>query len=159
MRTRRNQVETGTGCAGRANPTRRGLQFGIAFLAATLAGCAAPQAATTPGAAPLVISQSTAEALQEYLGKLDPMRRGAFAVSVDGRNSYGVYCPEISCQINVFGGTALSQCRSLSGQECRLLYVAMEPRIAFTVATAKGPAGKHGLKRARPLDELPAFRE
>lgn len=159
MRTRRNLGETATSRTGGGNPARRCLKFGIAFMAASLAACAAPQAATTPGAAPLEISQSTDEALKQYLGKLDPMRRGAFAVSVDGRNSYGIYCPEIGCQINVFGSLAVSQCESLSGQECLLFYVAMKPRVAYTVSTAKVPAGKHGLKRERPLDELPAFRE
>lgn len=157
MRTRRNAVESVAGGAGRAVSARRGLPFGIAFFAAALAACAAPQAATTPGAAPLEISQATEAALSQYLARLDPMRRGAFAVSADGRNSYGIYCPEIGCQINVFGSLAVSQCESLSSQECRLLYVALDPRIAYTVATAKGPAGRHGLKRARPLEELPMF--
>lgn len=141
-------------------PARRraGIGFGIALTALLLGACAQPRIpAPVAGASPLEISQATEDALQEYLALISPNRRGAFAVSVDGKNSYAYYCPEISCQSNLFGGVATSQCEGLSGQECVLLYASREPKTAYSVGSDSGIAGKHGLRRGRPLDELSIF--
>lgn len=139
--------------------TRMLRTIGSALAAAVLvAACtSARMPAPVPGETPLEISQATNEALQEYLALIYPNKRGAFAVSPDGLNSYTYYCPEISCQSNLFGGIATSQCESLSGQECVLLYASREPRIAYSVAATKGATGKHGVRRGRPLDELNLF--
>jgi hypothetical protein len=144
---------------GGSNSWRRaGVGFGAALAGILLSACAAPRMpAPVAGTAPLEISQATNDALQEYLALIHPNRRGAFAVSLDGNNSYAYYCPEMSCQSNLFGGVSTSQCESLSGQECVLLYASREPRVAYSVAGDKGVAGRHGVRRGRPLDELNLF--
>ena len=136
-------------------------RFGTtAVLAGTvgiITACAQTAPAPAAGQEPLVISQSTNSALQQYLRHVLPNRGGAFAVSPDGLNSYYVYCPEITCSPNLFGGIAKKQCQSLSGQECMLFYVRNEPRRAYTVATEKTVAGRHGSRRAMPLSEMQFF--
>lgn len=141
-------------CAARA---MRYLGGGVIAALMVSACTTARMPAPVPGATPLEISQATNDALNKYLALIDPNRRGAFAVSLDGLNSYTYYCPEISCQSNLFGGIATSQCESLSGQECVLLYSSREPRVAYTVSTAKREIGRHGQRRGRPLDELNLF--
>lgn len=132
--------------------------LGAALAGILLSACAQPRIpAPVAGASPLEISQATEDALQEYLALIAPNRRGAFAVSVDGNNSYAYYCPEISCQSNLFGGVATAQCEGLSGMECVLLYASREPKIAYSVAGDAGVAGKHSVRRGRPLDELSIF--
>lgn len=134
---------------------RYGIAGALAGTVAILSACA--QTAPVAGVEPLVISQSTNASLQQYLARIYPNLRGAFAVSPDGANSYYVYCPDISCSPPLYGGIAKTQCYSASGQECVLLYVHDEPRRAFTVNPQKTPTGHHGYRRARPLDELPIF--
>ncbi|MBL8710952.1 MAG: hypothetical protein JNL25_17285 [Rhodospirillaceae bacterium] len=134
---------------------RLGIATMTIALAGMLAACAASRVPTpTQGAAPLVISQATYAALNEYIDAIYPYRRGVFAVSADGNNSFYFYCPDASCETNLFGTHAVAQCESLSGQDCLMLYVGLEPRSAYTVASAKGVAGHHGKRRARPLDEI-----
>lgn len=128
-------------------------------LAVALAACVQTRPAPAAGNEPLVISQSTNAALHRYLALIYPNQRGAFAISADGANSYTYYCPEIACTPSLFGGIAVSQCRSLSGQECYLFYVARDPRMVYTVAANKGLIGRHGLRRAMPTEELPVFRK
>lgn len=135
-------------------PLRR-IAAGILFgAAAILAACAQRAPAPVAGEEPLVISQSTNASLQEYLAKIYPNLRGAFAITPDGANSFYFYCPDIGCSVSLYGGIALSQCRSLTAQDCILFYVADEPRRAYTVATEKSPIGHHGYRRAMPLDEM-----
>ncbi|WP_374384656.1 hypothetical protein [Dongia sp.] len=124
---------------------------------AIVSACAQTRPAPAAGQDPLVISQGTNAALQKYLGLIYPNQRGAFAVSADGANSYTYYCPEISCTPTLFGSFAVRHCESLSGQPCYLFYVARDPRMAYSIATSSEIAGRHGIKRATPLSELPAF--
>ena len=143
----------------RAKLRRHGTTAVIGGLVAILTACAQTRPAPAAGQAPLVISQSTNAALQQYLAKVGPDLGGAFAVSPDGANSYYIYCPERFCSPSLYGGMAQSQCYSLSGQDCYLFYVRNEPRLAFTVAPDKtATAGHHGSRRAMPVSELPAFR-
>lgn len=137
---------------------RYGTTAALASVVALVSACAQTRPAPAAGQDPLVISQSTNAALQKYLGLIYPNQRGAFAVSSDGANSYTYYCPEIACTPSLFGGIAVSQCQSLSGQPCYLFYVAQQPRMAFTVAATKSKTGRHGIKRGRPTEELPIFR-
>ncbi len=130
----------------------------IAGTVAAVTACAQTRPAPAAGQDPLVISQSTNNALQKYLGLIYPNQRGAFAVSADGANSYTFYCPDIACTPSLFGSIAVRQCESLAGQPCYLFYVAQDPRLAYSVASTKGVTGRHGLKRGTPTDELPAFR-
>lgn len=132
-----------------------------ALTAAVMAGtmlvaCAAPRpaAAPTPGAAPFEISQATNAALLKYFDLIGQQQRGAFAVSADGNNSYAYYCPDLVCYSNLFTGVATSQCESGTGQECIVLFLAREPRAAFSVAGDKGIPGKHAVRRAKTLDEV-----
>lgn len=125
---------------------------GVTMLASA---CVQTRPAPAAGQDPFVISQSTNASLREYLAKISPNLRGAFAVSADGANSYYVYCPDILCSPGNFSGIAQSQCHSLTGQECFLFYAHSEPRMAFTVAAEKTPTGRHGFRRGRPLSELP----
>lgn len=136
---------------------RHGATCVIGGLVIALAACAHIPEPPAPGQEPLVISQSTNAALQQYLAKVGTYG-GAFAVSLDGENSYYVYCPDVTCTPSLYGGIAQTQCYSLSGQECYLFYVRNQPRIAYTVAPQKSSGGHHGSRRAQPLDELPAFR-
>jgi len=136
---------------------RGGIAGAMASTVAILAACAQSTSVPAAGQEPLVISQSTNDSLQEYLAKIRPNMRGVFAVSPDGANSYYVYCPDISCNPPLYGGIAKTQCYSLSGQECMLLYVWDEPRRAYTVNSQQTPVGRHGHRRARPLDEMPIF--
>nr|WP_298688186.1 hypothetical protein [uncultured Dongia sp.] len=137
---------------------RYGATSALAGMVVLIAACAQTRPAPAAGQEPFVISQSTNNALQKYLALIYPNQRGAFAVSADGTNSYTYYCPEIACTPSLFGGIAVSQCESLSGQPCYLFYVARDPRMAYSIAEAKGIIGRHGLKRAMPTEELPAFR-
>jgi len=130
----------------------------IAGTVAVVTACAQTRPAPAAGTEPLVISQSTNNALQKYLGLIYPNQRGAFAVSADGANSYTFYCPEIACTPSLFGSIAVRQCEGLSGQPCYLFYVAQDPRMAYTVASAKGVIGRHGIKRGTPTEELPVMR-
>lgn len=129
----------------------------VASAVAIVSACAQTRPAPAAGQDPLVISQSTNAALQKYLGLIYPNQRGAFAVSADGVNSYTYYCPDIACTPSLFGTFAVRQCESLSGQPCYLFFVAQDPRMAYSVATDKGAAGRHGIKRAMPINELPVF--
>lgn len=129
----------------------------ITGLALVATSCAQNRAAPAAGQDPVVISQATDGALQKYLDLIYPNKRGAFAISADGANSYTYYCPEISCTPSLFGNLAVRQCESLSGQPCYLFYAAQEPRMAYTVATAKGVTGRHALSRGVPTEELPVF--
>lgn len=130
---------------------------GFLLAAALLGGCAATTAAPTPGAAPFEISQTTNNNLQTYLKEIGLHNGGAFAVSVDGNNSFMNYCPERVCVSNLFGGIASSRCESISGQECFLLFVGREPRRAFSVAADKGVTGQHGRREEMPHDLAPIF--
>lgn len=130
----------------------------IAGTVAAVTACAPTRPAPAAGQSPLVISQSTNNALQKYLGLIYPNQRGAFAVSMDGANSYTFYCPEIACTPSLFGSIAVRQCESLSGQPCYLFFVAQDPRMAYTVASSKGVIGRHGIKRGTPTEELPIMR-
>jgi hypothetical protein len=130
----------------------------IAGTVAIVTACAQTRPAPAAGQDPLVISQSTNNALQKYLGLIYPNQRGAFAVSADGANSYTFYCPEIACTPSIFGSIAVRQCESLSGQACYLFFVAQDPRMAYTVASTKGVTGRHGIKRGTPTEELPIMR-
>ncbi len=125
----------------------------VGFASACAQTRPAPAAADTP----LELTQATHAELQRYLGLVSSTRGGAFAVSPDGMNSYYVFCPEITCSPNLYGGIAKTQCYSITGAECLLLFVRDEPRRAFTVAEKGGLAGYHGHKRAMPLNELPIF--
>ncbi|MDY0871943.1 hypothetical protein [Dongia rigui] len=127
----------------------------LALTVAAVTACAQTRPAPAAGQDPLVISQSTNTALQKYLGLIYPNQRGAFAVSMDGANSYTFYCPDIACTPSLFGSIAVRQCESLSGQPCYLFYVAQDPRMAYTIATTKGVIGRHGIKRGVPTNELP----
>ena len=69
----------------------------IAGTVAIVTACAQTRPAPAAGQDPMVISQSTNNALQKYLGLIYPNQRGAFAVSADGANSYTFYCPDIAC--------------------------------------------------------------
>lgn len=136
---------------------RAGMTGAIGGVVAILAACAQTRPAPAAGSDPLVLSQSTSRALQQYLAKVDTYG-GAFAVSPDGTSSYYIYCPDISCTPPLYSGIAKSQCSSLAGQECYVLYVRNEPRLAFTVADGKtADGGRHGYRRATPLNELPVF--
>lgn len=144
--------------AGIRRHGRRRIVFATAFTGAILAACAAPQAATSGiGKSPLEISQSTNRALAKYFDLVNHTRRGAFAVSLDGTNSYAYYCPEISCTSNLFAGVATHQCQSLSGQECVVLFNARNPSLAYSVSTKPGASGRHGMRRGIPLSETNAF--
>jgi hypothetical protein len=151
-------IGVGVGTRGSLARALRIVGGGVVAALMVSACSTARMPAPVPGATPLEISQATNDALGRYLALIDPNRRGAFAVSLDGLNSYTYYCPEISCQSNLFAGIATSQCESLSGQECVLLYSSREPRVAYTVSTTKREIGRHGLRRGRPLDELNMFR-
>jgi len=143
---------------GAGRSLRRRVLFASALAASILGACAAPQAATLAGGqSPMEISRATNTALLKYFDLIEHTRRGAFAVSLDGKNSYSYYCPEITCQSNFFTDVALTQCRSLSGQDCIVLYVARDPRLAYSVNTAEGLDGRHGLRRGKPLSEISAF--
>lgn len=131
----------------------------ITASSAFLNACAQTGPAPLPGDDPLVISQATEDALQKYLSLIYPNKRGAFAVSADGANSYTFYCPEISCSPSLFGTPAVRQCESLSAQPCHLLYTAQSPRLAYTVSPSQGSAGRHGIKRGIPTEELPVVNE
>lgn len=135
---------------------RYGATGAVAGVVAILAACAQTRPAPAAGDDPLVLSQSTGRALQQYLAKVDTYG-GAFAVSPDGASSYYIYCPDVACSPPLYGGIAKSQCHSLSGQDCYLLYVRNQPRIAYTVANDKMATGHHGYRRAMPLNELPIF--
>jgi hypothetical protein len=136
---------------------RHGTVAVLAGITMVASACAQTRPAPAAGQDPFVISQSTNASLREYLAKISPNLRGAFAVSADGANSFYVYCPDILCSPGNFSGIATSQCRSLSGQECYLFYAHHEPRMAYTVATEKTPIGHHGFRRGRPLSELPMY--
>jgi len=131
----------------------------IAGTVAIVTACAQTRPAPAAGQDPLVISQSTNDALQKYLRLIYPNLRGAFAVSADGANSYTFYCPDIACTPSLFGSIAVRQCESLSGQFCYLFYVAQDPRQAYTVAATKGVIGRHGIKRGIPTNELPIMND
>lgn len=129
----------------------------VAGAVAIVSACAQTRPAPAAGQDPLVISQATNAALQKYLGLIHSNQRGAFAVSADGANSYTFYCPDIACTPGLYGSLAVRKCESLSGQQCYLFYVSQDPRMAYSVSTAKGVPGRHGIKRAVPTTELPVF--
>ncbi len=136
---------------------RHGTTVLLAGVVALISACAQTRPAPAAGQDPLVISQSTDAALQQYLAKIYPNLRGAFAVSPDGQNSFYLFCPDISCNPPLYGGLAKTQCYSLTGAECILLYVGRDPRYAYTVSPTKTSVGHHGYRRATPLNELPVF--
>ncbi|WP_374652089.1 hypothetical protein [Dongia sp.] len=119
-----------------------------------ISACAQVTPAPAAGQEPLVITQRTNLALQQYLQKVASNRGGAFAVSPDGVNSYYVFCPDVVCSPGLYGGIAKTQCYSASGQECILFFVRNQPRRAYTVSPDT-TVGHHGYRRAVPLDELP----
>lgn len=123
-----------------------------ALLAASLlGGCANTQPQPVAGGAPLEISPATNGALQKYFSVIRH-NPAAFAVSVDGNNSFMAYCPDRVCTENFFGMDALRRCESLSGGACTLLFVGREPRQAFSVAAERNISGRHGSRVGVPRD-------
>lgn len=107
-----------------------------------LAGCTGAPAPTDSGP-PIAISPATQGELASYLQKVKVTRPGAFAVSVDGRNSFYTWCDDTVCMISTYSIPALRGCQSFGGKECIVLYVRNEPRRAFTRASDAAP-GQHG---------------
>ena len=136
-----------------AKRTRRSLNLvaGLFVAATLLTACAATQPAPMANAAPLEISPRTDGAVQKYL-QVIRHNPAAFAVSVDGNNSYMSYCPDRYCVENFFGMDALRRCESLSGEKCTLLYLGRELRQAYSVAADRNVGGMHGRREGIPRD-------
>lgn len=116
-----------------------------------LAACAATQPAPMANAAPLEISPRTDVALQKYL-QVIRHNPAAFAVSVDGNNSFMAYCPDRVCTQDFFGMEATRRCESLSGEKCVLLYLGRQPRQAYSVAADRNIGGLHGSRSGIPRE-------
>jgi hypothetical protein len=127
------------------------LAAGFLLGSVLLGGCASTQSAPITSAAPLEISPATDGALQKYLGAV-AHNPGAFAVSVDGNNSYMGYCPERVCTNNFFVEITLKRCQSLSGQKCVLLFSGRQPRQAYSVAADRNTSGLHGSREGVPRE-------
>lgn len=133
--------------------TASAFRAAAACLLLALAGCAAgEQRASAPATgAPLSISNATSGQLTKYLALVRVTRPGAFAVSADGRNSFFTWCDDTTCKANNYSIPAVNGCRSLSGQECVVLYVRNQPRFAFS-RTVDSEPGRHGSEQQERLD-------
>ena len=117
-------------------------KLAIILLLTFLGGCVGNAPARLEGS--FSLTPATETALQDYLHRVFPTRRGAVAVSEDGADSYYAYCPEFSCAIPNYAAFVLRQCKSLSGQACQLLYINSDPRLGYRVDTQRTEPGKHG---------------
>jgi hypothetical protein len=137
---------------GRQRGTERvRAHLGLLLAAALLTACAATQPAPMTNAAPLEISPATDGALRTYL-QVIRHNPAAFAVSVDGNNSFMAYCPDRICMENFFGSEATRRCESLSGEKCVLLFIGRQPRQAYSVAADRNISGRHGSRTGIPRD-------
>src|SRR5687768_1224703 len=84
-------------------------------------------------AAAIEISESTYANYQKYLKTIGSTKKGAFAVSSDGFNSFFSYCTDPSCISTSLSQQALNECQSLTGMECLLMAYGREERMEFTV--------------------------
>jgi hypothetical protein len=84
-------------------------------------------------AAAIEISESTYANYQRYLKTIGSTKKGAFAVSSDGFNSFFSWCYDPSCIATSLSQQALNECQSLTGMECLLMAHGREVRIEFTV--------------------------
>lgn len=123
-------------------------------IALALTGCIAGPATSDVGTQPIAISPATQSALGTYLQQVKTTRPGAFAVSEDGADSYFVWCEEMTCTEVSYATPAIKRCESLSGKHCVALYVRDQPRMAFARATKGDGLGKHGSKKAFPIEFL-----
>lgn len=133
----------------------RAATLAAAFLAGALPlnGCTGKGPAPVAGAEPLEISPATNGALQTYL-RVIRHNPAAFAVSVDGNNSFMFYCPDRVCTNTFFSGEALERCEGLGGQECVVMYLGREPQVAFSLGADKNVAGLHGKREGVPRDYI-----
>lgn len=127
------------------------LAAGFLLAAVLLTGCANTQPQPVTSTAPLDISPATDGALQKYLGAV-AHNPGAFAVSVDGNNSYMGYCPERVCTNNFFVEITFKRCESLSSQKCVLLFSGRQQRQAYSVAADRNVSGLHGSREGVPRE-------
>jgi hypothetical protein len=122
------------------------------ILSLTLLGaCVSTQPARLDG--PFSITPATETALLDYFKKIHLTRRGAFAASMDGADSYYSYCPQANCMDPFHANIAQRKCESLSGKECRLLYIDTSPRMGARVDAGRGEPGKHGSSEGLPVDD------
>lgn len=130
---------------------RAALVLGLA--APLLAACApAEQRTVSPATgAPLSISNATSSELTRYLALVKVTRPGAFAISADGRDSFFTWCEETVCKVSNYSIPALAGCRSLSGQDCVVLYVRNQPRFAFS-RTVDAEPGRHGSQKQQTYE-------
>jgi len=125
--------------------------LGIGLLG-TLAGCttAQPTSGQMSGLSPQPVSATSERALVAYQRTIGTTRRGAFAISQDGKTTFYSYCAEITCIPANYSMLALNGCRSLSGSACNLLFVNRDARIAFERAALLNDSGKHGAIEVPP---------
>lgn len=88
-------------------------------------------------AAAIEISESTYGNYQKYLKTIGSTKKGAFAVSSDGFNSFFSYCYDPSCIATSLSQQAITECQSLTGMECVLMAYGREVRIEYTVVSRR----------------------
>jgi hypothetical protein len=122
--------------------------FAGAFLLA-LSSCASEPNTLPSG--PIAISPQTEGELSAYLRKVKVTRPGAFAVSLDGLNSFYTWCDDTICGTTSYTAPALRGCQGLAGQSCVILYVRHEPRLTYSSGNSAGE-GRHGSEEQRRID-------
>jgi hypothetical protein len=131
-------------------PIGRTFAASVTLVGMILTGCAGGEPVTP--ATPLSISPGTQGALDAYLRRVKVTRPGAFAVSEDGQDSYYFWCEEMSCDAVSYATPAIKLCRSISGKPCLALFVRNQPRVVFSRAQQGDGTGRHGSRKARPVE-------
>jgi hypothetical protein len=103
-------------------------------------------------AAAIEISESTYANYQKYLKTIGSTKKGAFAVSTDGFNSFFSYCTDPSCIATSLSQQAVSECQSLTGMECLLMAYGREVRIEYTVVPKRATLSEGDAILAHVLD-------
>jgi hypothetical protein len=114
-----------------------------------LSSCASEPKTLPSG--PIAISPQTESELSAYLRKVKVTRPGAFAVSLDGLNSFYTWCDDTICGTTSYTAPALRGCQGLAGQSCIILYVRHEPRLTYSRGNSAGE-GRHGSEEQRRID-------
>jgi hypothetical protein len=96
---------------------------------------------------------------QKYLKTIGSTKKGAFAVSDDGGNSYFTYCYEANCLDNSLARDAIKGCESLTGLKCLILAYGREERMKFTVVAGRSqePVDDEILANVLSAERLKAY--
>jgi len=95
-----------------------------------LSACATDQ----KPAGKITLSRETASSFQQYMSRIGNNQPGAFAVSLNGRNSYYVWCQAIRCMGGpTYKQDALRACEEY-GEDCVILAYRNKAVIAYDVA-------------------------